>query len=215
MEILDRSTWSFAAKDLDPAVSVAAARLSDQFLSTTNRELVLNDFMRVIKSSDVSSDLQLEILLALGASPRRDAVPVLSELVARGIHSDFHLHALLSAVPGLELEVLQKLIADPRCGATASHERVMRALSSAVAVEAAPQRIARAIEMSAQQSYANSRTTLAVLNGIASGLDSVKQEAAARTQKLSLVREEAWIVLNRCSNQDVRDRALQLRSGVH
>ena len=79
--------------------SIAAARLSDQFLSTTNRELVLNDLMRVIKSSDVSSDLQLEILLALGSSPRRDTVPVLSELVARGIHSDFHLHALLSAVP--------------------------------------------------------------------------------------------------------------------
>jgi hypothetical protein len=215
MGVMDRPTWSLGAKDPDPAVSMAAARLSDQFLTTSNREIVLNDFMRVIKSSDVSSDLQLGILLALGSTPRRDTVPVLSELVARGIHSDFHLHALMSAVPGLELEVLQKLIADPRCGATASHEQVMRALASAVAVEGLPQRVARAVEMAAQQSYANSRTTLAVLNGMIAGSDSAKEDPAARTKKLSMVREEAWITLNHCSNQDVRERALQLRSAVH
>jgi hypothetical protein len=213
MGTLDWDTWAIALRDQDPVVSVAAVRLSEPWLNTQNRQYILNQFAGVAKAKELFMDLQLQLLIALGASPQPDVEPLVAELIARGFHGDFHLHAALSAVPNLELELMLRLVADPRCAASGSHLQVIEALGAAIGVERVPDRIAMAVDVAASQTSSSPGTSLGVLNGLLRGWAAKSQEQPVQSGKPGTVgvRSESWATLEKCSDALVRQRAVQLR----
>lgn len=174
-----------ALRDRDGKVRAAAVRLSEPFLAPATREQILPELGKL--ASDPDPDVQLQLLLSLGAMEAPSAIGTISTVLGRSaVPPRLLSDALLSGLRGRELEFLEALLANPDWSIhSALHAKILYGLAECIFAEHKPSRVARLIRAVAAQKDAWRRESL--LEGIAASAPPVSKNKNAPTPPRSLI----------------------------
>lgn len=162
---LQRTTWrtvSRALDDADPRVRATAVRVGEMLLAESDRADVLAKWM-ALAGTESSAEVQQQLVLSLGEARDHAADMAMAKLCLRVPDHAFLRDAMLTGVGGHELELVEKLLAEP---ADKNLDSLISSLATCVISERNAGRIERLLNATAELPAAARSRQLAVLNGL-------------------------------------------------
>lgn len=111
MNQLDAQTVFAALKDGDAGVRASAVRLSEPFLRSSERSDALQRLKEM--TGDDATLVQQQLVLTLGEAVSSEADDAMAKVVRRSLGTAFIGDAAITGLFGRELELLERLLADP------------------------------------------------------------------------------------------------------
>jgi mono/diheme cytochrome c family protein len=146
MESLDEKTLLAALSDSDGKVQAAAIRLSEPFLKATARNELTSRILALVHESN--PDVQLQLAFTLSTIDNPQALQGMA-LIAHEFAGNLYIReALFTGLGGRELELLEKLSADPAWRQQSSGRAAfLEGLAKCVFKEAKPERVNRLFQL--------------------------------------------------------------------
>jgi mono/diheme cytochrome c family protein len=147
---IDARTIESALSDSDPRVRMAAMRLADPLVADPRSELVST----ILKlANDPQQQVRLQFLFTASAIPTTQAEHAVAAMLTRDAQHPYVREAAFSGLAGRELEMLQRLMADPAWqDESPGRGPILGGLASCVIREGNPQRVSRMLDLTAAQS---------------------------------------------------------------
>jgi mono/diheme cytochrome c family protein len=173
LERLDEKTLLAALSDADGKVQAAAIRLGEPFLKTNARSKLEPRLLELVHEDN--PDVQLQLAFTLGTLDSSKTTLAGIDLIAKGFAGNLYIRdALLTSLGGHELELLEKLAADPAWHQqSAGPEAFFQGLAKCVFKEAKPERVNRLFQLAISSA---GWQRLAILAGIVSTAPSADNE---------------------------------------
>lgn len=206
---LDTATLADALRDEHGKVQAAAIRLSEGKLSTEAKLKA-----QVLDLSDSSNiDVQLQLALTLSGIQDGAAEAALSEVLLKGMSSQYIRDAALSGLGGRELSFLERLAKDAAWkNANIGRNQLFANLARATFVEQKPERINRLLELAATGDAQANWQAVAMLDGILSTVPPTPKDKPAPKLKLVKLENEptALAGLLKLEQKDINERAARV-----
>jgi len=165
LQALDEEIALTAMKDESPSVRSTGARLAELMLEENENPVLTEALIDLLK--DDQAPVRLQATLSLGFSQSQRKETAFLELVEKHSDQPYIAEAVLSGLPGRELEFLEELVtnADWKTEDQKDAGEIISAFAASVMREGEPERINRVIELALTDSTPWKQ--MAVLDGIA------------------------------------------------
>jgi mono/diheme cytochrome c family protein/glucose/arabinose dehydrogenase len=185
---LDLETVSKALSDPSPKVRSVGIRLSEQLLTTEDRDDMIHQVLQRAGVGPLEEQLQLLFTLGEMAMPAADAITKI--LLMNSPASPLRFDAAISGLTGRELEFLMNLVNDPLCATTKQdHAPLLSGLARAVVYERRSARVAQLIDFASFRKPGDWQQ-VAILDGIAGTVPQAQQgKPAVGIKPIRLERE--------------------------
>ena len=176
-------------RDSHPKVRVHALRLSEPFLKLEERYELIDALMA--QTVETNSEVRLQLALTLGEVKESKADQALLKMAAAETPQHLYFRdALLTSIPGRELEFLEKVLSDPKWkDSIPARASLLQGLGKVIFAERRVPRVTRLLEEAAA---APAWQQLALIEGIASQLPvAAKGKAPPKVRLLQFTNEPA------------------------
>jgi mono/diheme cytochrome c family protein/glucose/arabinose dehydrogenase len=164
LEGLEKLTWKVASRaldDADPRVRAAALRMGEAFLNGNDRPEALAKWIKLAADESVP-EVQLQLALSLGEARDPHADVAMAALCQRTPDYVLLRDAALTGLAGRELELLERIFAEP---ADKALDSLLAGLAGCVLAERKPDRVERLLAALPAQPHGRQ---LALLDGLSS-----------------------------------------------
>lgn len=166
----DAARIRIALNDGDPRVRAQAIRVAEPVLLSPQRDALLSDVLKLANDADASVRLQFALTVSAVGTPATDAT--IAQLLSRDTHNALIRDGALSGLRGRELDVLEKILADPAWAAEApGRGEVLADLTEAIMDGGKGARTTRLFDLAATQEPFEWKQ-MSLLDGITAAMDS-------------------------------------------
>jgi mono/diheme cytochrome c family protein len=209
LHIVEPSTAVAALADPEPKLRAAAIRICEPLLSSPRRSEILSRVLKLVDDRD--SGIRLQLALSLSPIGIAETDAAMERLLREDLENVYLRDAVISGLRGRELELLDRLTKSGDWNTESpAIDGLFKTLAGCIVAEASPKRVARLLDMVAQEPPQLSWRQLAILDGFPAPV------ARRRARAIMLDAEPSWVSSsNAPANEKLRMATTRMFATVH